>query len=52
MDLGVIGLVPESFVDLCWERYRDLSKPLDVIDLGKDCLFNELVERGGVVLYG
>jgi hypothetical protein len=32
--------------------YRDLSKPLDVIDLSKDCLFNELIKRDGVVLYG
>ena len=52
IDIGVIGLVPETFFDFCWELYRDLSKPLDVVDLSKDCLFNRLVERDGVVLYG
>ena len=52
IDIGVIGLAPESFFDFCWELYRDLSKPLDVIDLSKDCLFNKLIKRDGVVLYG
>ena len=52
MDIGVTGLAPESFFDFCWELYRDLSKPLDVVDLSEDCLFNRLVERDGVVLYG
>lgn len=51
IDIGVIGLAPELFFDFCWELYRDLSKPLDVIDLSKDCLFNRLIERDGVVLY-
>ena len=52
IDIGVIGLAPESFFDFCWELYRDLSKPVDVIDLSKDCLFNKLIKRDGVVLYG
>jgi len=51
IDIGVIGLAPESFFDFCWEWYRDLSKPLDVIDLGKNCLFNELAAGAGMVLY-
>jgi len=42
IDIGVTGLAPESFFDFCWELYRDLSKPLDVVDLSKDCLFNSL----------
>ena len=52
IDIGVTGLAPESFFDFCWARYRDRSKPLDVVDLSKDCLFNRLVERYVVVLYG
>ena len=52
IDIGVIGLAPELFFDFCWELYRDLSKPLDVIDLSRDCLFNKLVEQDGVMLYG
>lgn len=52
IDIGVKGLTPELFFDFCWELYRDLSKPVDIIDLDKDCLFNRLVEQDGVVLYG
>ena len=52
IDIGVRGIVPELFFDFCWELYRDLSKPVDVIDLSKDCLFNKLIEKDGLVLYG
>jgi predicted nucleotidyltransferase len=52
IDIGVKGIAPELFFDLCWELYRDLSKPVDVIDLSKDCLFNKLIEKDGLVLYG
>ncbi|KAF5413704.1 MAG: hypothetical protein C5S49_07950 [Candidatus Methanogaster sp.] len=51
-DIGAIGLAPELFFDFCWGLYRYLSKTLDVIDLSKDCLFNKLIKRDGVVLYG
>ena len=51
-DIGVRGIAPELFFDFCWELYRDLSKPLDVIDLSIDCLFNRLIEKDGIVLYG
>lgn len=51
IDIGVRGIAPESFFDFCWELYRDLSKPVDVIDLSKDCLFNKLIEKDGLVLY-
>ena len=52
IDIGVRGITPELFFDFCWELYRDLSKPVDVIDLSKDCLFNKLIEKDGMVLYG
>ena len=52
IDIGVIRLAPESFFDFCRELYMDISKPPDVIDLSKDCLFNKLIKRDGVVLYG
>lgn len=51
IDIGVRGIAPELFFDFCWELYRDLSKPVDVIDLSKDCLFNKLIEKDGLVLY-
>lgn len=52
IDIGVRGIAPELFFDFCWELYRDLSKPVDVIDLSKGCLFNKLIEKDGLVLYG
>lgn len=52
IDIGVKGINPELFFDFCGELYRDLSKPVDVIDLSEDCLFNKLIERDGLVLYG
>jgi len=52
IDIGVRGIAPELFFDFCWELYRDLSKPVDIIDLSEDCLFNKLIEKDGVVLYG
>ncbi len=52
IDIGVRGISPKQFFDFCWELYRDLSKPVDIIDLKKDCLFNKLIEEDGLVLYG
>ena len=52
IDIAIKGIAPELFFDFCWEVYRDLSKPVDIIDLDKDCLFNRLIERDGLVLYG
>ena len=33
IDIGVRGIAPELFFDLCWELYRDLPKPVDIVDL-------------------
>ncbi|MCK4308560.1 MAG: hypothetical protein KAW42_01120 [Candidatus Atribacteria bacterium] len=52
IDVGVQGVAPELFFDFCWELYRDLSKPVDVIDLSRDCQFNRLIKKDGLVLYG
>ena len=52
IDIGVRGISPQLFFDFCWEVYRDLSKPVDIIDLSKECLFNKLIEQDGLVLYG
>jgi len=52
IDIGVRGIAPVLFFDFCWELYRDLSKPVDVINLSKDCLFNRLIEKDGLILYG
>ena len=52
IDIGVKGLSPELFFDFFWELYRDLSKPVDIIDLNQKSLFNKIVEEEGLILYG
>ena len=52
IDIAVEGLRPVLFFDFCWELYRDLSKPVDIIDLSKDCRFIRLIKQDGLVLYG
>lgn len=52
IDIGVKGVTPAKFFDFCWELYRDLSKPVDVIDLTNQCSFNRLIEKDGLVIYG
>lgn len=52
IDIGVKGLAPDLFFEFFWELYRDLSKPVDLIDLSEDCLFNTIIEKEGLVLYG
>ncbi len=52
IDLGVNGASSETFFELGWELLRDLSKPVDVIDLSEHNSFNDLVRKQGVLLYG
>jgi len=52
IDLGIKGIHPEKFFDFCWQLYKHLSLPVDIIDLDIKSALNDLVERDGVVLYG
>jgi len=52
IDLGVKGIHPEKFFDFCWKLYKHLSLPVDIIDLDTKSVFNDLVERDGVPIYG
>ena len=52
IDLAIKGIDPKVFFDFCWDLYRDLSKPVDIIDLNVDCSFNRIIEKEGLVLYG
>ena len=52
IDLGIRGIKPELFFEFCWQVYRDVSKPVDIIDLETDSLFTRLIEKDGLVLYG
>ena len=52
IDLGIRGINPAVFFEFCWQVYRDVSKPVDIIDLENDSLFTRLIEQDGLVLYG
>lgn len=52
IDLGVKGLKPALFFKFYGELMRHLSKPVDLVDLSHKSLFNALVEKRGIRLYG
>lgn len=52
IDIGIEGLAPKLFFKFYWELYRDLSKPLDLVDLEMDSLFVQIIKEDGLVIYG
>ena len=52
IDLGVKGLDPRQFFKFYAELFKRLSKPVDLIDITRKTLFNDLVEETGVRIYG
>jgi len=52
IDIGVKGIKPGLFFDFYTELYKNLSKPVDLIDLSKKSLFSTLVEKRGIRIYG
>ena len=52
IDIGIKGITPRLFFKFYAELFKYLSKPVDLIDLSKKTLFNDLVEETGVRIYG
>lgn len=52
IDIGVNGIEPRLFFDFYAELFKNLSKPVDLIDLSKKSLFSKLVEKRGIRIYG
>ncbi|VVB86133.1 Uncharacterised protein [uncultured archaeon] len=52
IDLGVKGIEPRLFFKFYAELFKNLSKPVHLIDLSRKSLFNDLVEENGVRIYG
>lgn len=52
IDLGVEGLQPCLFFKFYAELIKYLSKDVDLVDLFKKSLFNDLVEENGARIYG
>lgn len=52
IDLAVEGISDAVFFKFYADLIFNLSKPVDVIDLKKKSLFNDLVKKESIVLYG
>jgi predicted nucleotidyltransferase len=52
IDLGVKGIDPRLFFKFYAQLFKRLSKPVDLIDLSRKSLFNDLVEETGLRVYG
>jgi predicted nucleotidyltransferase len=52
IDLAVKGINPEVFFKFYGELLRSLSKSVDLVDLSKKSLFNQIIEEKGVKIYG
>jgi len=52
IDLGVKGIAPGLFFKFYGELLRKLSKDVDLVDLSKKSLFNDMVKERGVQIYG
>ncbi len=52
IDLGVKGIDPRMFFKFYAELFKRLSKPVDLVDLSKKTLFNDLIEETGMRIYG
>jgi len=52
IDLGVEGVPDKLFFEFYGEVYFALSKPVDLVDLKKKSLFNEMIKSEGILLYG
>jgi len=51
-DLAVKGINPEVFFKFYGELLRNLSMPVDLVDLSRKSLFNQIIEEKGIKIYG
>jgi predicted nucleotidyltransferase len=52
IDLGVLGVPSTLFFDFYGELIKRLPRPVDLVDLSRPTLFNKLVLRDGMKIYG
>ena len=52
IDIGVKGIAPRRFFKFYGELIRLMPKPVDVVDLTHDSLFNQLVQEKGQKILG
>jgi len=51
VDLGVKGIDPGRFFRFYGELVKHLSQPVDLVDLSRQSLFNDLIEETGLRIY-
>jgi predicted nucleotidyltransferase len=51
IDLAVLGIPPGYYFKFYGKLLRHLSKPVDIVDLSKQTLFNELIKEKAVKIY-
>lgn len=52
IDIGIKGIKPQLFFKFYAELFKQLSKPVDIVDLSNKSSFNKLVEETGIKIYG
>ena len=52
IDLAVDGLASQDYFRFYGELMCALSKPVDIVDLGGESKFIQIVKRTGMLLYG
>jgi len=52
IDIAVKGLDPKLFFRFYAELIKQMSKPVDLVDLTGKSLFNDLIKQTGVKIYG
>lgn len=52
IDLAVLGIPPHLFFKFYGKLLRYLSKPVDLVDLSQESLFNQLIREKAVKIYG
>ncbi len=52
IDIAVKGLKPELFFKFYGELLRNLTKPIDLVDLSEKSLFTQIIEERGVKILG
>ena len=52
IDIGVKGIEPHLFFKFYAELFKYLPKSVDLVDLSKKSLFNDIVEKNGIKIHG
>ena len=52
IDLAIKGIKPELFFKFYGELLNNLTKPVDLIDLSDESLFNQIIQEKGVKILG